>query len=53
MYRFKAGATEEEYLKFLSGTEHYNVMQTPEWAKVKSGWGHDFCLVYKDETPVG
>lgn len=50
MYEFTAEATEKEYSEFLERTPHYSVMQAPQWAEVKSGWGHSFCLLYKDGT---
>ncbi|PWM47701.1 MAG: hypothetical protein DBX47_00015 [Clostridiales bacterium] len=53
MFKFTADVSANEYLDWLETLPHYNVMQTPMWAKVKNNWQSSFCLIYENEKPVG
>ena len=48
MYKFKTDIDENEYLNYLNSLNHYNIMQTPMWAKVKVSWSSTLCGVYDE-----
>ena len=52
MFEFKSGVKEAEYRAFLA-TCHYNAMQDPAWAQIKTEWEHDIVGLYRDGEMVG
>ncbi len=44
-YTFTTDVTSDEVDKFLASLSHYNVMQSPSWAKVKADWSNVLCGV--------
>jgi len=51
-YRFVSDVTPEEYMSWIETLDNYNIMQTPNWAKVKIDWKSTLCLLYCDGKPV-
>ena len=51
-YRFETDVPQEEYLKWLSTLENYNITQTPMWANVKTDWKNTLCVLYDNDKPV-
>ena len=51
-YTFKSDITSEAYMQFLQLLPHYNIMQTPMWAQVKTGWTHAICGLYQGEELI-
>ncbi|MDF2685840.1 MAG: hypothetical protein K0S55_1021, partial [Clostridia bacterium] len=48
-YIFKQNISSEKYMQFLQQLPHYNIMQTPMWAEVKTGWTHTICGLYEGD----
>lgn len=53
MFEFKADVSADEYFDWLKTLPHYNIMNTPMWAKVKNSWQNTFCLIKKDGVNAG
>lgn len=51
-YQFKSGIDEKEFDEFVRNFPSTSFMQTPNWAKVKSAWEHDYVGLYDKEKLV-
>ena len=52
MYRFTLDIQKEEYDHFVKNHQLCNLLQSYDWAKVKSNWGHLYTAVYDDDKLV-
>ena len=51
-YEFKTDLKQDEFDGFVKNHEYCNLLQSYNWAKVKSNWDHLYTGVYKDGTLV-
>lgn len=53
MYRFLLDIPKYEYDSFVENSEYCNLLQSYDWAKIKSNWQHIHVGVYQEDTLVG
>ena len=53
MYRFLLDIPKYEYDLFVENSEYCNLLQSYDWAKIKSNWQHIHVGVYQEDTLVG
>ena len=51
-YLFFKDINREEFDEFVKNHEYCNLLQSYNWAKVKSNWDHMYTGVYKDNVLV-
>ena len=51
-YLFFKNINQEEFDEFVKNHEYCNLLQSYNWAKVKSNWDHMYTGVYKDNELV-
>ena len=51
-YEFKTDLKQGEFDEFVKNHEYCNLLQSYNWAKVKSNWDHLYTGVYKDGNLV-
>lgn len=47
-YKFVSDLDREEYMSFIENSSMVHFMQNYDWNKMKPGWGHFHCGLYKD-----
>ena len=51
-YLFFKDINQEEFDEFVKNREYCNLLQSYNWAKVKSNWDHMYTGVYRDNVLV-
>ena len=51
-YLFFKNINQEEFDEFVKNREYCNLLQSYNWAKVKSNWDHMYTGVYRDNVLV-
>lgn len=53
MYRFYLNIPKYEYESFVENSKYCNLLQSYDWARIKSNWQHMHVGVYQENTLVG
>lgn len=52
-YRFEINVPQKEYDAFVEASPMCNLLQSYNWASIKSNWGHLHTAMYRDDKIVG
>ncbi|HFU4325311.1 TPA: peptidoglycan bridge formation glycyltransferase FemA/FemB family protein, partial [Streptococcus suis] len=52
-YTFKVGIAADEHDEFIKNSSYTNLLQSSQWAHVKSDWENERIGFFKDEELVG
>lgn len=51
--QFKTGLDEKLYDDFVKASSDPQLLQSAKWAKVKSGWAHEFAGIFRGDEQIG
>lgn len=51
-YTFRTDVSKDEYENFVSNHPYNNLLQSWNWAKIKSNWGHEYTVVEDKEGKI-